>query len=71
MISQRSAVLIDLATAYARQGEHEHACELLSETVEVAATMHLAEIVRRVIGVRSHDLRSAGEQSGRLLQSWA
>jgi tetratricopeptide (TPR) repeat protein len=60
MISQRSAVLIDLATAYARQGEYEHACELLSETVEVAAAAHLAEIVRRVIGVRGHDLRSAG-----------
>lgn len=60
MISQRSAVLIDLATAYARQGEYEHACELLSETVEVAASAHLVEIVRRVIGVRGNDLRSAG-----------
>lgn len=59
MISQRSAVLIDLATAWARQSEIEHACALLSEVLDVAHRVHLPEIMRRILSVRYHDLASS------------
>jgi transcriptional regulator with XRE-family HTH domain len=56
MISQHSAVLIDLATAYARSRRPDDACALLSSTLDVAAHAHLPEIVRRVMTVRRYDL---------------
>jgi transcriptional regulator with XRE-family HTH domain len=58
MLSQRSAVLIDLATAYVGQGEIDQGCELLMTTLEIASQTGLAEIVRR-IGVRRRDLGTA------------
>jgi hypothetical protein len=74
MISQRSAVLIDLATAYVGQGELDHACELLTTTLQIASQAGLAEIVRR-IGVRRHDLGTvdtpAVRRLGQQLQSIA
>jgi len=52
LTSQRSAVLTDLAAAYARQGEVEHACSLMADSVAVAAQSHFAELVQRVMGAR-------------------
>jgi hypothetical protein len=66
MISQRSAVLIDLATAYVGQGEVDHACELLTTTLQIASQVGLAEIIRRV-GVRRHDLGSVDTPTVRRL----
>lgn len=56
MISQRSAVTIDLATGYARQGEIDHASDLLSETLSVALRSHLPEMARRIGTVRRFEL---------------
>ena len=67
MISQRSAILIDLATAYAGQHHIDHACELLTTTLDIASHAGLAEIVRRIITVRRHDLGSADTPSVRRL----
>jgi hypothetical protein len=55
MLSQRSAVLIDLATAYVGQEEIDHGCELLMTTLDIASQNGLTEIVRR-IGVRRREL---------------
>ncbi len=54
LTSQRSAVLTDLAVAYARQGEVDQACSLMADSVEVAAQSHFVELVQRVTGARHH-----------------
>lgn len=51
---QRSAVLTDLAAAYARQREVEHACTLLADAVAMARRTGLAELVQRAQGARRH-----------------
>lgn len=56
LASQRSATLIDLGTAYARQAEIDEACGLLSEVLTVAQTFHLPEIARRVENIRLQEL---------------
>jgi len=66
MLSQRSAVLIDLATAYTGQGEIDHAAELLTTTLETASQAGLAEIVRR-IGVRRRDFGASDTPAVRRL----
>ncbi len=66
MMSQRSAMLIDLATAYVGQGEIDHGCELLMTTLQIASQAGLAEIVRR-IGVRRRDLGPADTSAIRRL----
>ena len=66
MLSQRSAVLIDLAAAYVGQGEIGHGCELLTTTLEIASQSGLAEIVRR-IGVLRRGLGSMNTPAVRRL----
>jgi len=66
MLSQRSAVLIDLATAYTGHGEIDHASELLTTTLETANQAGLAEIVRR-IGVRRRDFGASDTPAVRRL----
>jgi tetratricopeptide (TPR) repeat protein len=56
MLSQRSAVLIDLAAASVGQGEIDQGCELLMTALEIASQAGLAEIARR-IGVQWRELR--------------
>ncbi len=55
-ITQHAAVRIDLATAYARQGELDEACAILSDIYVTATRYHLPEIARRIVSVRRFDL---------------
>jgi transcriptional regulator with XRE-family HTH domain len=54
LIGQRCAVMTDLAAAYARQHEVEHACALLLQSLTVATRAGLSELVLRVHGARRH-----------------
>lgn len=56
MITQHAAVQIDLATAYARQGDLDKACAILSDVYATAAHHYLPEIARRIASVRRFEL---------------
>jgi hypothetical protein len=50
--TQRSAVMTDLARAYAQQDEVEHACALLTDSLSLAAGAGFHEQVQRIRGAR-------------------
>jgi tetratricopeptide (TPR) repeat protein len=54
LVSVRSTVLADLAMAYAKEREVEHACSLLTRSLELSSDAGLVAHVQRVIGVRRH-----------------
>jgi tetratricopeptide (TPR) repeat protein len=54
LLSVRATVLADLATAYAKEGEVDHAAELLSRSLDLSSDVGLVAHVQRVIGVRRH-----------------
>jgi transcriptional regulator with XRE-family HTH domain len=54
LVSVRSTLLADLAMAYAKEQEVEHACSLLTHSLELASDVGLVAHVQRVIGVRRH-----------------
>jgi hypothetical protein len=58
---QDSAVRIDLAAAYARHSEVDHACTLLAEALQVAGHGRMRGIVRRIRSVYLHALASHSE----------
>jgi hypothetical protein len=59
--------MTDLAAAYARQQEVEHACALLSQSLTVATRAGLSELVLRVQGARRHLAPWSDESSVREL----
>jgi hypothetical protein len=54
LLSVRSTVMADLAMAYAKEGEVEHASELLSRSLSLSSDVGLVAHVQRIIGVRRH-----------------
>lgn len=52
--SVRSTIIADLAMAYAKEGETEHAAELLGRSLDLCSDTGLVAHVQRVIGVRRH-----------------
>jgi hypothetical protein len=58
---QGSAVRIDLAAAYARQSEVDHACALLAEALDAARRTRMRAIVRRIRSVYLHTLVSQAD----------
>ena len=60
-LATRPRGLIDLAAAYALQGDVDHACELLSEAFELSRRAGLTELYGRIAGVRRRCL--AGRES--------
>ncbi|HXL42293.1 MAG TPA: hypothetical protein VN986_07145 [Actinomycetota bacterium] len=52
LVSCRCYALVDLAAAYAKEEEVEHACGLLAESLDLGSEKGLAGHVQRVIGVR-------------------
>jgi tetratricopeptide (TPR) repeat protein len=58
---QDSAVRIDLAAAYARQSQVDHACALLAEALEAAHRSRMRGIVRRIRSVYLHTVVSQAD----------
>jgi hypothetical protein len=56
LLSQRSAIMIDLATAHARLRDPQQASDMLGQVFELANEAHLPEIIRRIMTVRTHEL---------------
>jgi hypothetical protein len=54
LLSVRSTVVADLAMAYAKEGEVQHASDLLRHSLDLSSSVGLVAHVQRVIGVRRH-----------------
>lgn len=55
-VATRARALADLAGAHAREGNVDHACELLAQAYELARLAGLSQRIPRIIGVRNRDL---------------
>lgn len=58
LLSQRSAIMIDLATAHARLQDPQQSSDILEQVFDLANEAHLPEILRRIMTVRNHELGS-------------
>lgn len=58
LLSQRSAIMIDLATAHARLRDPQQSSEILGQVFDLANEAHLPEITRRIMTVRTHELNA-------------
>jgi hypothetical protein len=54
LVSCRCYALVDLAAAYAKEEQVEHACGLLAESLDLGSEKGLAGHIQRVIGVRQY-----------------
>jgi tetratricopeptide (TPR) repeat protein len=54
LVGIRSSVMTDLAAAYAREEKVEHACQLLTQSLELSADAGLVAHVQRAVKVRRH-----------------